>query len=78
MNAASGAPALPTTVPELLASARQLAGLDDFGDPQFLDSLERLLHGFAHEAQLSALGAQLAYGGVLNMLVNRLRYVRDV
>lgn len=78
MTQAPAAPEMPTTVPEVMAAARGLADLQDFGDTQFVDALSRLLHGFTNEAQLSPLGAQLAYGGVVNMLVNRLRYVRDV
>lgn len=78
MTQAPAAPEMPTTVPKVMAAARGLADLQDFGDTQFVDALSRLLHGFTNEAQLSPLGAQLAYGGVVNMLVNRLRYVRDV
>ena len=72
------AQALPKTVSGVMAAARHMAGLDDFGDQQFTDGLSRLLQGFEHEARLSTLGEQLAFGGVINMLVNRLRYVRDV
>lgn len=72
------AAALPKTVPDLLAAARAMAGLDDFGDPHFLHGMSVLIEGFNNEARLSALGEQLAFGGVLNMLVNKLRYVRDV
>ncbi len=76
--AAIAAAVLPKTVPELLAAARAMAGLDDYGDPQFMSGLGVLIKGFREEAELSAIGEQMAYGGVLNMLVNRLRYVRDV
>ena len=69
---------IPKTLQGVMEAARSLAGLDDFGETHFVDALSRLLHGFAHEARLSPLGEQLAYGGVVNMLVNRLRYVRDV
>ena len=75
---ATAAATLPRTVPELLAAARAMAGLDDYGDPHFMKGLAVLIAGFRDEAQLSPMGEQLAYGGVLNMLVNRLRYVRDV
>lgn len=78
MTDAVAAAELPRTVPDLLAAARALAGLDDFGDPHFMQGLAVLIAGFRDEAQLSAMGEQLAYGGVLNMLVNRLRYVRDL
>jgi hypothetical protein len=71
-------PAMPRTVPELLAAARATAGLDDFGDPAFLEGLERVSAGMRNEAQLTPVGEQFAFGGLLNMLVNRLRYVRDL
>ena len=70
--------ALPKTVPDLLAAARAMAGLEDFGDPHFRRGMSVLIDGFRNEARFNALGEQLAYGGVLNMLVNKLRYVRDV
>lgn len=69
---------LPTTVPDLLAAARATAGLQDFGDPHFMQGLTILIDGFRNEARLNALGEQLAYGGALNMLINKLRCVRDV
>lgn len=75
---AAAAAAVPGTVPEIMAAARQMAGLEDFGDTRFIGALSRLVEGFRNEAQLSPLGEQLAYGGLVNMLVNRLRYVRDV
>lgn len=70
--------AIPKTVTELLSAAEQATGLTDFGDRQFLTSLEKVVNGFIQEAQLSELGEQLAFGGLLNSLINRLRYVRDV
>lgn len=78
MSTATEAVTLPNTVPEVMAAACQMAGLDDFGDRQFVEGLTRVLDGFRNEAQLSAIGEQLAYGGVINMLVNRLRYIRDI
>ena len=77
MNQAAPAAELPRTVPDLMAAAAALAGLDDFGDLHFMKGLSVLIDGFGNEARLSAIGEQLAYGGVLNMLVNKLRYVRD-
>lgn len=77
-DAAAAAVDVPKTVPDLLAAARAMAGLDDFGDPHFMKGLSVLIDGFRNEARLNPMGEQLAFGGVLNMLVNRLRYVRDV
>lgn len=78
MSEAAVAAELPKAVPELLAAARAMAGLTDFGDAHFMQGLHILIDGFRNEARLSSMGEQLAYGGVLNMLVNKLRYVRDV
>lgn len=69
---------LPKSVPHLLAAATAMTGLDDFGDESFLEGLGKVVKGFNDEAQLSPLGEQLAFGGLLNILVNRLRYVRDI
>jgi hypothetical protein len=68
---------IPTTVDQLLAAARSAAGLQDFGDLSFREAMDHYVHGL-HEAELSPLGQELAFGGVVNMLVNRLRYVRDI
>lgn len=78
MTEAVAAPEIPRTVPDLLAAARAMAGLEDFGDPHFMKGLSVLVEGFRNEAGLSATGEQMAFGGLLNMLVNKLRYVRDV
>lgn len=69
---------VPKTVPDLLAAARASAGLEDFGDPHFMKGLAVLVEGFKNEAGLSPIGEQMAFGGLLNMLVNKLRYVRDI
>jgi hypothetical protein len=78
MTDAAAVAGVPKTVPGLLAAARAMAGLDDFGDPHFIQGLTVLVDGFRNEARLSAMGEQMAFGGLLNMLVNRLRYVRDL
>lgn len=70
--------AIPKTVPALLAAARSISGLSDFGDMHFVTGLSCLVDSLQREAQLSKLGEQFAYGGFVNQLVNRLRYVRDV
>lgn len=68
----------PTTVPGLLAAATATAGLDDFGDRHFLTGLSRLVGDLPVHARLNGIGGQMVYGGIINLLVNRLRYVRDV
>jgi hypothetical protein len=67
----------PNTVADLLATARTTTGLSDFGDMGFVTGLEKVVAGFNSEAQLTATGEQMAFGGLLNFLINRLRYVRD-
>lgn len=69
---------LPNSVPGLLEAARTIAGLDDFGDPHFMVGLGHLVEGLNKDAKLSELGSQLAFGGIINQLVNKLRYIRDV
>lgn len=78
MTDTSKTPELPTQVDDLMEAASVQAGLDDFGDLQFTQGLQAVTRGFVEEARLSPMGQQLAFGGLLNMLVNRLRYVRDV
>jgi hypothetical protein len=73
------APALPRTVEGLLDAARAATGLQDFGaDLGFMKGLRVLVDAAPREARLNAIGEQLVYGGILRLLVNRLRYVRDV
>lgn len=78
MDASETPQVVPKAVDEIIAAARAMAGLDDFGDMSFLGSLEHHVRGLREDAKLSPLGEQLAFGAVINMLVNRLRYVRDV
>jgi hypothetical protein len=69
---------LPDTVPGLLDAAMSIAGLDDFGDHHFMTGLGHLVDGLRNDARLSELGTQLAFGGIINQLVNKLRYIRDI
>ena len=68
---------LPKTVDGLLAAACTASGLEDFGDRYFLTGLTHFVDALPDNAHLNALGEQMVYGGVINQLVNRLRYVRD-
>ncbi len=81
-DSASSAPAevaqLPKTVDGLLAAAAATAGLDDLGDRHFMTGLSTLVEALPREAQLNAMGEMMVYGGIINLLVNRLRYVRDI
>lgn len=69
---------LPNTVPGLLEAAKSITGLDDFGDRHFMLGLGHLVDGLNKDAKLSELGSQLAFGGIVNQLVNKLRYIRDI
>ncbi len=68
----------PKTVAGLLAAASAATGLEDFGDPHFMTGLTTLVEALPGEAQLSAMGEQMVYGGIIKLLVNRLRYVQDI
>lgn len=69
---------IPTSVEGLMAAAAQEAGLDDFGDQHFLTGLHKFMDAAPVEAKLNAVGEQMVYGGIIKLLVNRLRYVEDV
>lgn len=57
---------------KLLADARAVDGLEDFGDPVFYRSLEVLLKDLA-QAPLNKLGANILSAGIVRSLANRLR-----
>lgn len=78
MTESAGAAALPKTVAGLLAAAAATAGLEDFGDRHFITGLTRFIGDLPTHGRLNAMGEALIYGGTINILVNRLRYVRDV
>jgi hypothetical protein len=59
----------------LLHAACAATGLDDFGDPEFDEGLERLLWSLAEEAQLTPLGRIIAREEIVTPLANRLRLV---
>jgi hypothetical protein len=59
----------------LLDTARRKTGLDDFGDPGFVEGLDRLLESLEFEARLTALGRVIAREEILTPLINRLRLV---
>ncbi|MGI9294162.1 MAG: sulfotransferase family protein [Pseudomonadales bacterium] len=57
----------------LLAEARKLSGLSDFGDESFLKPFSVLTHALCHEARLTDGGLQGQKNRLLGLLVNRLR-----
>jgi hypothetical protein len=57
----------------VLAEAQRRTGLDDFGDPAFLEPLERLLRSLREEARLNDVGVAMQFERNVGLLVNRLR-----
>lgn len=57
-----------------VALARAEAGLEDFGDTWFFANLDALIASINAQALLSEAGAQVAAGGMVRALVNRLRF----
>jgi hypothetical protein len=65
-------------VNQLLQTARQKAGLMDFGDDRFYEPLRKLLDCAASETDFHAQGLQMFKTDVTRWLVNRLRMHHDV
>ena len=59
-------------VSELIATARQATGLDDFGEPPLHPALDQLVDSINAEAHLSDFGVEAQMQGMVSMLVNRL------
>lgn len=57
----------------LVAAARAVDGLEDFGDHSYREPLERLLWSLEHEADLNALGRPAMLQRMLDILSTRLR-----
>lgn len=53
------------TTASLLAAASDATGLDDLGEPTWEEGLDRLLHSLRTEADLSAIGEQVAAGSIV-------------
>lgn len=71
--------AAATLDPErLLGAARQLTGVDDFGDPAFREGLQRFLRSAVDDAILSPMGVATLEGLTIGLLVNRLRFEDDL
>jgi hypothetical protein len=60
---------------ELMARAVDAAGLDDFGEPEFLDGLRAYGASLSDEAGLTELGVAALGGTIVSSLTNRLRVV---
>ncbi|MEM8608623.1 MAG: hypothetical protein AAGF92_16080 [Myxococcota bacterium] len=57
----------------VMADAKKRTGLDDFGDPAFVEPLTMLLDALRTEAPLSAFGRLVARHFMVQLLVSRLR-----
>jgi len=58
---------------DLIAEARAVDGLSDFGDNSHEEPLRRLLWSLEHEADLNAMGRQAMHQRVVDILATRLR-----
>jgi len=70
--------AIPMTtfsVPELLVQAQRQSGLDDYGDPWFMEPLGVLVEALNREAGLSAMGHGILAYRLVSLLEDRLRKV---
>ena len=66
---------VPLDAEDLVATARAMTGLDDFGPPTWRAGYDRLVVALQEEARLHALGRLLARSELLRNLENRLRVV---
>jgi len=57
----------------VVASARAVDGLADFGDDSYREPLERLLWSLEHEARLNAIGRPVLRQRMVDILATRLR-----
>jgi hypothetical protein len=60
-------------VDRVVADARDVDGLSDFGDDSYREPLEKLLWSLQHEAQLNAIGRPVLRQRVVDILSTRLR-----
>jgi len=57
---------------QLIARAMESTGLEDFGAATWREGLEHLIPSLREEARLNELGEQIAMGGIVELLSNRL------
>ena len=58
---------------EIITAASARCGLADFGDPAFLEGLERLLDAYADEAGFTERGSQMAHDMLIETLATRMK-----
>ncbi len=69
----------PEMTPQsLMARASKRAGLDDFGDDEFIESLQALIDSALGEANLSERGEIMLHNSCVINLVNRLKVVDEL
>jgi len=68
----------PLIAEDLLAGATKETGLDDYGDRGFVEGLTELADALRNEGKLNMIGHMMNSGDIVRMLINRLRYQRDV
>jgi hypothetical protein len=61
------------SIDELHEEARKATGLDDFGDPSYLDGMRVLLESLDEDEDLSPLGVAIYRGQLIKILSTRLR-----
>jgi hypothetical protein len=71
-----GLPLLDLDPEELLRTAAQSRGLDDFGDPAFREPYRLLFEAYEHDAHLTAFGRMGVRRDTVRLLENRL-YIHD-
>jgi hypothetical protein len=64
-------------IKDLLEVAHRQAGLNDFGDPSFLEPLRRLIESIGAEARLNPVGRLATRHDLIRLLVNRLQMEED-
>lgn len=63
---------------DLLAAARERAGLDDFGDLWFVEPMDRHLESLREDGRLTEAGAAAQREVMIKGLVSRLRLIDDL
>ena len=63
---------------KLLADARQISGLTDFGDERFIVALRRMTECYIQDVQVDHEGLRLVRDTIVRQLVNRARFAADL
>jgi len=63
---------IPLDEESLIAAAKDITGLDDFGDDDWREPFRLFVHGLEHEANLNPLGRLLSRADIIGLLAARL------